>query len=161
MMARLKAKRRMKNLLMFLPNMIALCGRLMTDARVPLTEKALFAGAIVYAVMPLDFIPDFIPFVGQVDDVYLIALTLLRLISKTNDRVVREHWKGGGDVVQLSEAIAGLAPKLLPKGIRRVLSARVEAVPGGFDGVLQAARKSEALLIELPEEEGKQAPGAH
>lgn len=153
-MARLKVKRRMKNLLMFLPNMIALCGRLMTDARVPFTEKALFAGAIVYAVMPLDFIPDFIPFVGQIDDAYLIALTLLRLIGKTNDLVVREHWRGGGDVVQLSEAITSLAPKLLPKGIRRVLSARVEIVPGGLEGAVQAAKRSEPLLIELPEKEG-------
>lgn len=156
-MARLKAKRRMKNLLMFLPNMVALCGRLMTDARVPFTEKALFAGAIVYAVMPLDFIPDFIPFVGQIDDAYLIALTLLRLINRTNDLVVREHWKGGGDVVQLSEAITSLAPKLLPRGIRRVLSARVETVPGGLEGALSAAKRSEPLLIELPEE-GKRAP---
>jgi uncharacterized membrane protein YkvA (DUF1232 family) len=154
MMTRLKVRRRMKNLLMFLPNMIALCGRLMTDARVPLTEKALFAGAIVYAVMPLDFIPDFIPFVGQVDDAYLIALTLLRLISKTNDRVVREHWRGGGDVVQLSEAITSLAPKLLPAGIRRVLSARVETVTGGLEGAVQAAKRSEPLLRELPEKEG-------
>jgi uncharacterized membrane protein YkvA (DUF1232 family) len=156
-MARLKAKRRMKNLLMFLPNMIALCGRLMTDARVPLTEKALFAGAIVYAVMPLDFIPDFIPFVGQIDDAYLIALTLLRLINRTNDLVVRQHWKGGGDIVQLAEAIKGLAPKLLPAGIRRVLSARVETVPGGLEGAVQAAKRSERVLIELPEEEGRRA----
>jgi uncharacterized membrane protein YkvA (DUF1232 family) len=157
MMARLKAKRRMKNLLMFLPRMVALCGRLMMDGRVPLTEKALFAGAIVYALMPLDFIPDFIPFVGQVDDAYLIALTLLRLISKTNDRVVREHWTGGGDVVQLAEAITSLAPKLLPDRIRRVLSARVETVPGGLEGAVQAAKRSKPLLIELPEE-GKRAP---
>ncbi|MDT4954449.1 MAG: hypothetical protein QOJ02_2587 [Acidobacteriota bacterium] len=155
MMARVKVKRRMKNLLMFLPNMVSLCGRLMMDARVPFTEKALFAGAIVYAVMPLDFIPDFIPFVGQIDDAYLIALTLLRLIGKTNDRVVREHWKGGGDVVQLTEAIAGLAPKLLPAGIRRVLSARVETVHGGLEGAVQAAKRSKPVLIELPEEEGK------
>jgi uncharacterized membrane protein YkvA (DUF1232 family) len=155
-MARLELKRRMKNLLMFLPNMIALCGRLMTDRRVPFTEKALFAGAIVYALMPLDFIPDLLPFVGQIDDAYLISLTLLRLISRTDDRVVREHWRGGGDVVQLSEAIAELAPKLMPKRIRRVLSARVEAVPGGAEGILSAARKSEAVLVELPEE-GKPA----
>src|SRR5215211_3954060 len=108
-MARLEAKRRMKNLLMFLPNMIALCGRLLTDGRVPVTEKALFAGAIIYAIMPLDLIPDLLPFVGQIDDAYLISLTLLRLIEQTDARIVREHWKGGGDVVQLAEAIAGLA----------------------------------------------------
>jgi uncharacterized membrane protein YkvA (DUF1232 family) len=135
-------------LLMFLPNMIALCGRLLTDGRVPVTEKALFAGAIIYALMPLDFIPDLLPFVGQIDDAYLISLTLLRLISRTDDRVVREHWRGGGDVVQLAEAVAGLAPRLLPKRIRRVLSAKVEPVPGGLDGILSAARKSEAVIVE-------------
>src|SRR3954470_1529424 len=125
-MARLEGKRRMKNLLMFLPNLIALCGRLMLDKRVPVAEKALFAGAVIYALMPFDLIPDMIPFVGQVDDSYLISLTLLRLMSRTNADVVREHWRGGGDVVQLVETIASLAPRLMPKRVLRVLSARVE-----------------------------------
>lgn len=155
-MARLEAKRRMKNLLMFLPNMVALCWRLLIDGRVPVTEKALFAGAIIYALMPLDLIPDLIPFVGQIDDAYLISLTLLRLISRTDDRVIREHWRGGGDVVQLAEAVASVAPRLLPKRIRSILSARVETVPGGLDGMLNAAKKSEAVLIELPGEEEKE-----
>jgi uncharacterized membrane protein YkvA (DUF1232 family) len=136
----------MKNLLMFLPNTIALCGRLMTDARVPRTEKLLFAGAIVYAVMPLDFIPDMLPFIGQVDDAYLIALTLLRLINRTDDVVVREHWRGGGDIVQLAQAIAGLAPRLLPGRVERVLSAHVEAVPESAGGQGKIGVK----LIERP-----------
>ena len=111
---------------MFLPNMVALCGRLITDKRVPRAEKALFAGAIVYAVMPLDFIPDVLPFIGQVDDAYLIALSLLRLINRTDDRVVREHWRGGGDVVRVAESLAKVAPMILPKRVNRVLSSRVE-----------------------------------
>src|SRR6266496_4052706 len=71
-------KSRMKNLLMFLPNMVALCARLMVDSRVPRTERALFAAAIIYAIIPFDFIPDMIPFVGQVDDLFLIGLALAR-----------------------------------------------------------------------------------
>jgi hypothetical protein len=39
-----QAKARMKNMVMFLPNMIRLCGNLLTDKRVPVAEKALFAG---------------------------------------------------------------------------------------------------------------------
>jgi uncharacterized membrane protein YkvA (DUF1232 family) len=147
-MARLEAKRRMKNLLMFLPNMIALCGRLLTDRRVPRAEKVLFAGAVVYALMPLDLIPDLIPFVGQIDDTYLIAMTLLRLIKKTDDRVVREHWRGGGDVVQLAEAVVGLAPKLLPARVRRVLSARVENVTEGIQDTFDAVRTAKPVLVE-------------
>jgi uncharacterized membrane protein YkvA (DUF1232 family) len=147
-MARLKAKRRMKNLLMFLPNMIALCGRLLTDRRVPRAEKVLFAGAVVYALMPLDLIPDLIPFVGQIDDTYLIAMTLMRLIKRTDDRVVRENWRGGGDVVQLAEAIVGLAPKLLPERIRRVLSARVENTTEGIQDTLDAVRNAKPVLVQ-------------
>jgi len=128
-MAALKARSRLKNLLLFIPNMVLLCGRLLTDARVPKTEKALVAGAIVYAIIPLDLIPDMIPFVGQIDDAYLIAMTLLRLIDRTDPAIVREHWNGGGDVVQLIEAMALLTAKFLPKRIRRVLTSKVEIDP--------------------------------
>ena len=54
-------------------------------------------------------------------------LTLLRLMTVTDPRVVREHWRGGGDVVELVGATALIAARLLPKGIRRVLTSKVEA----------------------------------
>lgn len=120
-----ESKGRMKNLLMFLPNMFTLLGRLIKDSRVPLAEKTLFAGAIFYVIMPLDFIPDVIPFVGQIDDIYLVALTFLRLINRTDESVIREHWTGGGDIVGLANSVASLAPVLLPKRITRVLSSKV------------------------------------
>jgi uncharacterized membrane protein YkvA (DUF1232 family) len=132
-MAGLLAKRRLKNVLLFVPNMVALCLRLLTDKRVPVAERALVAGAIVYAIVPLDLIPDMLPFVGQVDDVYLIALTLLRLMERTDPKIVREHWKGGGDVVEFVGAAAIMAAKFLPKAIRRVLTARVEVAPGKIE----------------------------
>ncbi|MEP6637013.1 MAG: DUF1232 domain-containing protein [Acidobacteriota bacterium] len=133
-MSAIQTRQRAKNLLLFIPNMILLCARLMTDPRVPKTEKVLVAGAVVYAIMPLDLIPDMIPFVGQIDDAYLIAVTLLRLVDRTDASVVREHWNGGGDVVQLIEAMAMMTAKLLPKRIRRVLTAKVEVAPDAKTG---------------------------
>jgi uncharacterized membrane protein YkvA (DUF1232 family) len=121
--------RRLQNLLLFIPNMLLLSGRLLTDSRVPLAERALVGGAIVYAIIPFDLIPDMIPFVGQIDDAYLIALTLLRLMEHTDPKVVREHWRGGGDIVELVGAAALVAAKFLPQRIRRVLTARVEMTP--------------------------------
>src|SRR3989442_579301 len=125
-MSAVLARRRLKNLLLFIPNMLLLSARLLTDSRVPATERALLAGAIIYAIIPFDLIPDMIPFVGQIDDAYLIAITLLRLMDRTDPRVVREHWSGGGDVVQLIQATAALSARLLPKPIRRVLTSRVD-----------------------------------
>jgi uncharacterized membrane protein YkvA (DUF1232 family) len=140
----------MKNLLMFLPNMIVLCAKLMVDSRVPRTERALFAGALIYAIIPFDFIPDMIPFVGQIDDLFLISLTILRLIDRTDDRVVREHWRGGGDIIQLVESVATVAPLLIPKRISRVLLSKVKPTAEGT-GLLVNASKFEPLLVEVPE----------
>jgi uncharacterized membrane protein YkvA (DUF1232 family) len=120
---------RLKNLLLFIPNMLLLCVRLLADPRVPMVDRALVAGAIAYAIIPFDLIPDMIPFVGQIDDAYLIALTLLRLMERTDPEVVREHWSGGGDVVELVGAAALVAAKFLPQRIRRVLTSRVEVSP--------------------------------
>lgn len=149
-MSALLAKRRIKNVLLFIPNMLLLCARLLTDSRVPTTERVLVAGAIVYAIVPLDLIPDMLPFVGQMDDAYLIAITLLRLMERTDPKVVREHWSGGGDVVELVGAAAMLAAKFLPKPIRRVLTSRVEAAPGKSEDLKGLPKP---LLVARPEHE--------
>jgi uncharacterized membrane protein YkvA (DUF1232 family) len=149
-----EVKKRMKNLLMFLPNMVILCAKLMVDSRVPRTERALFAGALIYFIIPFDFIPDMIPFVGQIDDLFLISLTVLRLIDRTDDSVVREHWRGGGDIVALAESAATVAPLLIPRRISRVLLSRVKPTAEGT-GLLVNASKFEPLLVEVPEPEQK------
>lgn len=146
------AKERVKAMLRFMPNLIGLCGRLMVDSRVAKTDKALFTAAVFYALAPLDFIPDFLPFIGQVDDAYLVALTLLRLVNHTDESVVRQHWRGGGDPVMLARSLAGLAPLILPKRISRVLSAKVELAP-----LFKMAKdeKPSALLVENHDDDTK------
>lgn len=147
-----EAKGRMGNFLMFLPNMVMLLGRLLKDGRVPGAEKALFLAAIIYVISPIDLIPDLFPFIGQVDDIYVVALTLLRLINRSDASVVRQHWSGGGDIVSLSDSIASIAPMLLPKRVSRVLSSRVEL--GSAASVLKNIKKNhEPLVVELPQAE--------
>ena len=132
-------KGRLHSFLMFLPNMVMLLGRLLKDIRVP-------------TVSPIDFIPDVFPFIGQVDDLYMVALVLLRLVNRTDESVVREHWSGGGDIVALADSIAGIAPKFLPKRIARVITSRVELAPAGK--VLRGiTKRDEAVVREIDSEE--------
>jgi uncharacterized membrane protein YkvA (DUF1232 family) len=146
---RIGVKIRMKSFLMFLPNMVILLSRLLRDARVPIAEKALFVAAIVYVISPLDFIPDVFPFIGQVDDIYVVALVLLRLLNRTDEDVVRQHWSGGGDIVSLANSIASIAPKFLPKRVSRVIESRVEL--GSAGKILKSIRtRNEPVLVEIP-----------
>ncbi len=119
----------LKEASMLIPNFLKLLYRLFKDPRAPLAEKALLAGTIIYIISPLDFIPDLIPFVGQVDDLYLVALVILRMLSRTDDEVLREHWDGGVDLAALVGGIEKAARYVLPARIRRILLGRVEIAP--------------------------------
>src|SRR5581483_4359336 len=123
----------LKNAILLIPNFLKLLFRLFRDPRVPLAEKALLVGAIVYVISPLDLIPDFIPFIGEVDDLYFVALTLLRLFARTPDAVIREHWDGGGDIAGVANKIVRAAQYILPKRIRRIILGRVE-IGSGISG---------------------------
>lgn len=149
---RSETRGRMKNFLMFLPNLVSLVGRLIKDGRVPSKEKALFGAALVYFFVPIDLIPDFFPFIGQVDDIYLIALTLMRLLGGTDPAVVRQHWKGGGDIVALVQLIVGLAPKFLPRRIARILVAKVDYNPA-MKVASSLGGTKEPLIYEVRNEE--------
>jgi uncharacterized membrane protein YkvA (DUF1232 family) len=143
---RSEVKDRLRSFLMFLPNLFTLLLRLIKDPRVPTAEKALFGAAVVYVVSPLDFIPDVFPFIGQVDDLYVVALVILRLINRTDDRVVRALWPGNGDIVALADAIAGLAPKFLPRRISKVITSRIEMAPTGK--ILHNLQTREAPVVK-------------
>jgi len=47
----------------------------------------------MYVIVPVDVIPDFIPFIGQIDDSYLLAISILRLLNRADRRVVLDHWR--------------------------------------------------------------------
>lgn len=47
------------------------------DPRVPWYAKALAIGVVAYALSPIDLIPDFIPVLGQLDDLVLVPLGIL------------------------------------------------------------------------------------
>src|SRR5215467_5929269 len=96
-----KKLKRLRELLLFIPNLLRLLYDLLRDPRVSQADKAILAGVILYVIVPVDIIPDFIPFIGQVDDAYLVAISVLRLLNRADRRVVMEHWKGSYDLKAL------------------------------------------------------------
>lgn len=117
------AKRTVIHYIRQLPNFLRLLYGLIADPRVALVDKLFVFGAIAYIITPIDLIPDFIPFLGEVDDVYLLVLALQRLISNAGRTVLLDHWSGA--VEDLSDlnlrSTLSAAAFFLPRRIRRRL----------------------------------------
>ena len=105
------------------PAYIRLLTGLMTDRRVPPLDKLLVGAAVAYILMPLDFLPDMIPFLGEVDDLYLLGLALQRLIANAGRKVVLSHWSGTAAELSAAnlQSVVAAAAFFLPKRIRRRL----------------------------------------
>jgi uncharacterized membrane protein YkvA (DUF1232 family) len=117
------AKRTVMYYIKQLPQYLRLLSGLMTDRRVGIVDKLLVVGAMAYIVMPIDLIPDFIPFFGEIDDLFLLILALQRLIANAGRTAVLDHWSGSpADLADLNlRGALSAAAFFLPKRIRRRL----------------------------------------
>lgn len=117
------AKRTVMYYIRQLPQYLRLLGGLLTDRRVSMVDKLLVVGAIAYIVTPVDLIPDFIPFFGEIDDVYILVLALQRLVANAGRLVLLDHWGGNPrDLADLNlRGALTAAAFFLPKRIRRRL----------------------------------------
>ena len=76
------------------------------DPRTPFLARVIIVCAVAYAVSPIDLIPDFIPILGQLDDLLilpaLIVLAIKLIPPEVSARCRREAWQHltAGDRVQ-------------------------------------------------------------
>jgi uncharacterized membrane protein YkvA (DUF1232 family) len=70
---------------------LRLAWRLLFDVRVPTLHKLIVPATILYVVWPLDFLPDFLPFLGQVDDLSAVVLATILFVRLAPARLVAEH----------------------------------------------------------------------
>lgn len=110
--------------LMWAPDLFHLLCKLSIDEGVPTKEKAKLVGAIAYFVSPIDLVPEAIlgP-VGYVDDIALAAYVLNSIINSSGPDVVRKHWAGDQDVLEVIQTILKVADQMIGSGLWRKLKA--------------------------------------
>jgi uncharacterized membrane protein YkvA (DUF1232 family) len=74
-----------------LPMYIRLVWALVRDGRVPARQKLILVGIGAYVVLPIDLIPDFVPVLGQLDDLAVVLLGLDLFIRSAPADIVEEH----------------------------------------------------------------------
>lgn len=100
------------------------------DKQVPWSRKALLGIAVAYVVSPIDLVPDFVPFIGRIDDVMVTIIALdLFLEGVPRQLMIEKMYTLGVDGRELERDMEA-ARRFLPLPIRasaRRLPALIEA----------------------------------
>ena len=111
----------LKQVAMFAPRVVMLTARLANDDRVPVRAKLLLAAAAVYFASPLDLLPDWIPVIGQLDDLLLAALVIDAVMNHVDPAIVREHWRGSPRALAVGSKVAAIICFFIPHRLKRRL----------------------------------------
>ncbi|HEY7486491.1 MAG TPA: DUF1232 domain-containing protein [Streptosporangiaceae bacterium] len=89
-----------KDLAGFLPDCVTTARRLRRDPRVPARAKLAVAFGLLWALSPIDLIPEFLPVIGPLDDIVVVALALRYAARRVPRDVLLEAWPGNPDLIQ-------------------------------------------------------------
>lgn len=70
---------------------VKLLWALYRDPRTPTSYKVLVWALFAYLLMPFDIIPDFIPVLGQLDDLLVVSLGYKLLMRLCPAQLIEEH----------------------------------------------------------------------
>jgi uncharacterized membrane protein YkvA (DUF1232 family) len=82
----------LKDLAGFLPACVTTVRRLRRDPRVPRRAKVAVAFAGLWVLSPIDLIPEFLPVIGPLDDVVVVALCLRYAARQVPREALEEAW---------------------------------------------------------------------
>ena len=89
-----------QDLARILPDCVTTVRRLRRDPRVPRSAKIAVAVAALWVLSPIDLIPEFLPVIGPVDDVIVVALALRYAGRRVPRDVLLAAWPGKPDLIQ-------------------------------------------------------------
>jgi uncharacterized membrane protein YkvA (DUF1232 family) len=79
---------------LFIPHTVVALKRLLRDPRVPRRVKVGLVIAVVWVASPIDLIPEFLPVIGPLDDLVVVALAFRHAARHSPPEVLREAWPG-------------------------------------------------------------------
>jgi uncharacterized membrane protein YkvA (DUF1232 family) len=70
---------------------VLLARRVFEDERVPLRTRLILPALVFYLAMPIDLVPDFVPVLGQIDDVVVLVAGVALLMRSMPLQVLEGH----------------------------------------------------------------------
>ncbi|MCZ7537891.1 MAG: DUF1232 domain-containing protein [Acidimicrobiia bacterium] len=89
----------LKDLAAFLPACVTTARVLRADPRVPRRAKLAVGLALIWVLSPIDLVPEFLPVIGPLDDVLVVALAFRYAARQVPRPVVLAAWPANPAVI--------------------------------------------------------------
>jgi uncharacterized membrane protein YkvA (DUF1232 family) len=89
-------------------DVVVLLKRLVADPAVPPGTRWWLAGLLLYLLLPIDLVPDFVPVLGYADDAIILAIALRFAIRTAGRAKLEEHWPGTSGGLESLLALVGV-----------------------------------------------------
>jgi len=99
-----------RELARFLPACVTTARRLRAHPAVPRRAKVVIGLAGLWVLSPIDLIPEFLPVIGPLDDVVVVALALRYAARQVPREVLLEAWPGDRRIIERLLGPARVAP---------------------------------------------------
>jgi uncharacterized membrane protein YkvA (DUF1232 family) len=90
----------LRELARFIPDCVTTVRRLRGDPRVPRRARVAVVLAGLWLASPVDLLPEFLPVIGPLDDVVVVALALRYAARQVPRQVLLEAWPGDPRLLQ-------------------------------------------------------------
>ena len=129
----------LRDLARFIPDGVTTIRRLRRDPRVPRRAKVVVALAGLWLLSPIDLLPQFLPVIGPLDDLLVIALALRYAARQVPREVLVDAWPGEPRL--LERLLGGPAPATASAWEPALASGPIVSCEAGGQRLLWGCRK--------------------
>jgi len=91
------------------------------DNRIPMKNRMVLGGLVLYLMTPFDIIPDFIPIIGWLDDAFVLIIVLDYIFNSADSDLILQHYPWNKKNFNKMKTYVQRLSWLVPERVKQVL----------------------------------------
>jgi uncharacterized membrane protein YkvA (DUF1232 family) len=91
------------------------------DERIPVQNRIVIGGLLVYLMTPIDIVPDFVPILGWLDDAFITLIILDYIFNSADTEVILQHYPWSKQHFHKMKIYMDRLAWMVPDRLRRIL----------------------------------------
>ncbi len=91
------------------------------DERIPMQNRVVLGGLLLYILTPIDLIPDFVPILGWLDDAFVTLVILDYVFNSADSEIILQHYPWNKSSFRSVKTYVDRLSWLVPQRVKNIL----------------------------------------